>query len=283
MTELLAVLSFEDFISKFKSTDKQEPDTMLSLMENLTRQMNRSDGGSDLGDEHDTLSRRPRPSQPSHGRRSEITTSPATTTHFVIDSVERDTDRPTNADDPFRVEFDEALHDTDYGTEFRDDDDVEGEDHEDFDELANGDAEMVERRRTTLRNGESEAPSMDVFRNREEYVVLVDVPGVSPPSLDVRTCGRAIRVFGHRPDPVVPSGPLFRCNFPFERKYGTFVRRILCRADADLQNVEAHYKDGLLSLRVPRRPNQSNVAVSSPSHHGRVVLTSQNVPRHVGE
>jgi len=124
-------------------------------------------------------------------------------------------------------------------------------------------------------------PRMDVFRNDLEYVVFVDLPGVPAEALDVRTRGRAVCVSGSRPHPVVPGGGslLRMCNTPPERRYGRFARCFMPHADANLEDVEAHFRDGLLCLRLKR----ANYAALARERRRRLFADDEEETNNGGE
>lgn len=88
---------------------------------------------------------------------------------------------------------------------------------------------------------------MDVYRSGDEYVVELDLPGVSPDDIDVSVerniiSVRAERGSGHREgDDVVVC----------ERAHLRFERQIYVSDDLDTDQMQATYEDGVLTLRVP--------------------------------
>jgi HSP20 family molecular chaperone IbpA len=141
-------------------------------------------------------------------------------------------------------------------------------------------------------------PRLDVLSNSSEYVIFVDVPGVSREHLNIEIQGRSLCVSGQRALPVVR--PPFVTCISERPAFPRFSRSILMHPDADMNGIEAHYLDGLLCLRVRRTPGFFDTRrgvglsslrlpvryqpplggrVSSTSHtHHEQTLPSQNPP-----
>ena len=98
--------------------------------------------------------------------------------------------------------------------------------------------------------GNSSRPTtmpMEAWREDGEFVVEFDLPGVDPESIDVDVernvlTMRAQRA-SHRPDAAEVVAA--------ERPVGTFGRELILGDSLDTQNVNAHYEDGVLILRIP--------------------------------
>ena len=106
-------------------------------------------------------------------------------------------------------------------------------------------------------------PATDIFRKGEHLVIHMDIPGVSPESLDVTINDEGVlTVKGER---KWDEGEVdaFCC----ERYYGEFERSIQLPEGVDTEHIEASYKDGVLELRIPYReapkPSQRRIEVKA--------------------
>ncbi len=90
-------------------------------------------------------------------------------------------------------------------------------------------------------------PPVNVFKNGDGYLVRIEVPGVPPEKLNLQTHGRTVTISGEREAEHVEGASYHRR----ERDAGSFSRSLTLPANLDLENVEASYKHGVLTLRVP--------------------------------
>lgn len=108
-------------------------------------------------------------------------------------------------------------------------------------------------------SGRGVFPPVNVFSDRDGYVVRLEVPGVDPANLTIETHGRTLTVSGKRESTPVAGGSYHRR----ERSEGQFSRSIQLPQDLDVDRAEASCKHGLLTIRVPKReeakPRQINV------------------------
>ncbi len=98
-------------------------------------------------------------------------------------------------------------------------------------------------------SGRGVYPPINVFSDRDGYVVRVEVPGVPPDQINIESHGRSLTISGKR-ESTVPSGGSFHRR---ERGTGEFSRSVQLPADLDLEHAEASCKHGLLTVRVPKK------------------------------
>jgi len=88
-------------------------------------------------------------------------------------------------------------------------------------------------------------PAMDVSEEEGSYRVDVDLPGVKPEDVDVTVEGGELVIKGER---KVEKKGVHRS----ERTFGSFVRTISVGRSVDSENITATYKDGILSISIPK-------------------------------
>jgi len=92
------------------------------------------------------------------------------------------------------------------------------------------------------------SPAVDVYETNEEMIVVVEVPGVNPASIDLAVTGNVLSVRGSKEPPALPdSVPHLR-----ERRFGAFHRQISV-PDVDFDKAQAEAHDGVLLIRIPKR------------------------------
>lgn len=93
-------------------------------------------------------------------------------------------------------------------------------------------------------------PSANVCETPDHYEVVVDAAGVRREDIEIYTVNRFLTVSGYRGD---PSSSEKVCLHQMEIEQGTFRRRLRLPPDAAEEDVTARYRDGLLTIRIPKR------------------------------
>lgn len=91
-------------------------------------------------------------------------------------------------------------------------------------------------------------PGVDLFESEEELTLQIDLPGVDRASLDVQLTGDELVVKGERKIAVPEKATCVHS----ERPYGQFQRAFKIGVPVQNNAVEAVYRDGVLSVRVPK-------------------------------
>jgi HSP20 family protein len=91
------------------------------------------------------------------------------------------------------------------------------------------------------------AMPMDAWREGEEYVIALDLPGVKADSIDLGVEQNVLTVRAERKPPVGEGTELIAS----ERPRGVFSRQLILGEALDTENVKASYDAGVLMLRIP--------------------------------
>ncbi len=96
-------------------------------------------------------------------------------------------------------------------------------------------------------------PAVDVAEMEDAVLIRIELPGVSPPQVQLRLIDQALRVEGRkeRPSPTMVAGsPVqFLC---LERSYGGFSLRIPLKWQIDADGITARLVSGILEVRLPK-------------------------------
>lgn len=88
---------------------------------------------------------------------------------------------------------------------------------------------------------------IDVYTTASEIVVTTAVPGVSPDEVEVTLEGDTLTIRADLPSPLENVEYLFQ-----ERPYGRFSRVLTLNVPIDVDNIEATFDNGLLTLTLPK-------------------------------
>jgi HSP20 family protein len=104
------------------------------------------------------------------------------------------------------------------------------------------------------------AMPIDAYRQGEEFVVLFDLPGCDPASINLTVERNLLTVHAERSRPSDDVELLIG-----ERPTGTFSRQLFLAETLDTERIVANYADGVLRLRVPvkeqAKPRRVDIAV----------------------
>ena len=94
------------------------------------------------------------------------------------------------------------------------------------------------------------APPVDIFENADNIVLKAELPGVDPKDVEIRVEDNTLCLKGERKfEREVKEENYHRV----ERSYGSFARSFSLPNSIDADKVVADYKDGLLTLTMPKR------------------------------
>ena len=113
--------------------------------------------------------------------------------------------------------------------------------------------------------GRSWMPAVDIFEtNDREYVVKAELPDMRRDDINVTFENGVLTLTGERKAEFDPAQGTFHRS---ERTYGRFSRSFTLPATVDANRINASYRDGVLTIRVPQReeakPKQIAVEVES--------------------
>lgn len=94
------------------------------------------------------------------------------------------------------------------------------------------------------------APPVDIYETDSSVVLNVELPGVKPDDVEIRVEDNTLHLKGERKfEKEVKEENYHRV----ERSYGAFSRSFALPSSIDADKVSAGYKDGLLTLTMPKR------------------------------
>jgi len=105
------------------------------------------------------------------------------------------------------------------------------------------------------------APAADASAGAEHYDIAVELPGVKESDLNLEVHGNVLQITGEKRSRHTEEG---RTWYFAECRVGTFQRSFRLPEDADASAISADFKDGVLSISIPKRSAETKNARKIP-------------------
>lgn len=92
------------------------------------------------------------------------------------------------------------------------------------------------------------SPSTDIIDTGNEILVITDVPGVDERDVEVTLEKNVLTIFASPPEEKVEKYSLSYGEYGV----GDFERKFVVSEDVDREHIQAHVKDGVLTLHLPK-------------------------------
>ncbi|MCL1123937.1 Hsp20/alpha crystallin family protein [Shewanella surugensis] len=104
-------------------------------------------------------------------------------------------------------------------------------------------------------------PKLDVITTKEQYNVILEVPGMKKTELAITIKGEHLTLSGEKENMVEQYEKNLYHN---ELSYGQFSRQLTLPKDANTGLIQADLNDGVLSITIPRMPHSNVVMKAIP-------------------
>ena len=116
---------------------------------------------------------------------------------------------------------------------------------------------------STYREDRPWALALDVAETEDKFIVKASLPGISPDDLDITFTDNVLTIKGEiKQEQDIEEGKYHLR----ERRYGMFQRSIALPVPVNADKIEATYKDGVLTLSIPKveeiKPKKISVKAS---------------------
>ncbi|MFN0084055.1 MAG: Hsp20/alpha crystallin family protein [Blastocatellia bacterium] len=95
------------------------------------------------------------------------------------------------------------------------------------------------------------APTCDIYESGDEFVVKAELPEVKKEDVNVTFENNVFTLRGERKFDTAEHGEHFH---RIESRYGEFLRSFTLPQQVDAGKINAEFKDGILRVRLPKRP-----------------------------
>lgn len=92
-------------------------------------------------------------------------------------------------------------------------------------------------------------PSLDLSETDGGVEVRMDLPGIKAEEIDIHLTDNTLTVSGERKEEKEEKGKTFH---RIERRQGSFSRTVTLPCCVDEAKVDAQYKDGVLTIKMPK-------------------------------
>lgn len=93
-------------------------------------------------------------------------------------------------------------------------------------------------------------PTLDVGATDKEYTISVELPGVDQKDVQLEVVNDTLLIKGEKKQEKEEKDKDF---YRIERSYGSFQRILSLPEDADQDNINAVYKNGVMKITLPRK------------------------------
>jgi|SRR6266850_1350742 len=91
------------------------------------------------------------------------------------------------------------------------------------------------------------APEVNIFENKDEYVLEAEMPGVTRDGLEITLEANVLTIVGHRSDTTPTGEPVYRESRPAD-----FRRVFELDPAIDADKISARVDQGVLTLTLPK-------------------------------
>ena len=94
-------------------------------------------------------------------------------------------------------------------------------------------------------------PPIIISMSGDDVIVRAELPGIKVNDLDIQVVNDVLTIKGERKAGTESSRATYLRR---ERNYGTFARSLVLPEKVDVDNVTASYKQGVLTVKLPKSP-----------------------------
>jgi HSP20 family protein len=93
------------------------------------------------------------------------------------------------------------------------------------------------------------SPSCDLNETNSEFILSLDIPGIKKNDVKIEIANNRLTVSGERTEKKEEKDAR---SFVSESYFGSFMRSFDLPSDVNEDKVDAHYEDGVLTIKVPK-------------------------------
>jgi HSP20 family protein len=94
-------------------------------------------------------------------------------------------------------------------------------------------------------------PAIDIVEKEKAFEVTAELPGLDVKSIDLQLSDNVLTIKGEKQEEKEEKA---KDHYVSERRYGSFRRSLQVPRSVDADKIEAHFKDGVLTVTLPKSP-----------------------------
>jgi HSP20 family protein len=94
------------------------------------------------------------------------------------------------------------------------------------------------------------APRIDASETHDKFILTVELPGMTPEDFKIEVTDDTVIISGEKKNENKESKERYHL---FERRYGSFERRLRFPTFVDKDRVTSSFKNGVLKLEIPKK------------------------------
>ncbi len=106
-------------------------------------------------------------------------------------------------------------------------------------------------------------PPVDVLERGGNITVKMEVPGVQEKDIEIKVAGDVLTVTGEKKPAHRADAATFHQT---EIRHGSFSRSFTLPDSVDTEKVSASFKDGILTITLPSRPESKSRSIKIQTH-----------------
>jgi HSP20 family protein len=95
------------------------------------------------------------------------------------------------------------------------------------------------------------SPAMDIIEKEGSFEVTAELPGLDVKEIEVQLANGMLTIKGEKQEEKEEKT---KGRYVSERRYGSFRRTLQVPAGVDSEKIEASYKSGVLTVKLPKSP-----------------------------
>ena len=110
-------------------------------------------------------------------------------------------------------------------------------------------SDVLDRFFNEVTDGGGFTPTVDLSETDKSYEIEANLPGLKKKDINLEVDGSTLRISGEKYREDKDKGKTYHLT---ETEYGYFERALEIPEDADMDNIEAKYNDGILTVSIPK-------------------------------
>lgn len=108
-------------------------------------------------------------------------------------------------------------------------------------------------------------PAVDIYEEEDAIVLKAEVPGMTSDEIEVNVEKNVLSLSGER---RLENEEKREGYHRVERSYGAFTRSFVLPENVDGENIDANLEGGVLTLRLPKKPQAERKRIEVRSKNG---------------